>query len=750
MVWFKQMLLFIGCWLLTQQAFTQAPPIGNWRLHHSYAGTIQLAKGDKMYTATKEAIFSTNPAGGFEYFNKLTGLSEAAIAALAWDNETAQLVVAYQNNNIDIIKGGLVKNIYDLVRASSIKKINSIYCEKGIAFVNTNIGVILLDLLKYEIKESWMLGINGSNNEVFSLTKDSNFWYAATSIGIYKTSLSNTNLADVTSWTNFYSTGHFMPIKKISSSPSGLIIERNDSLLLIQPTTLRTLFFKPAAQIKTWQYNEQKITIGTTDIQTNKASIYQAAIDNPNVLVFEKSGLLINPNNCIFSNGTIWISDSVSGLIQLDPTSKSFTSIVPNGPAGQITAALKASTNKIIAASDTKPGLFVLENGQWRLQKQNGLDSVTGTQSIATNLLDNSIWLASAGFGAVQWRNNTLQIFNPRNSSLVGTTNNSCLTNDVTFDTKGNVWISNAGTTTSIHVKETNGQWTGFINPFGITDAGPLEIDDAGYVWCATKNANGLLVYNPGKSLTSTSDDRWKHYKAGSGLGNLPSNLVNCTAKDKNGFIWIGTDRGIGIIQCTETIFTPLGCEALLPVVQQDRFAGLLFKDESVQAIAVDGANRKWVGTKNGVWLISPSGEKITYRFTASNSPLPGNNISKISIDPLSGEVFIATNNGLCSFRSTATEPVSTQEKLLVFPNPVPPGYNGSIAIRGLTTGALVKITNLYGALVYQTRAVGGQAIWDGKNTHGVKVASGVYLIICRDDTGVEKIATKITMVQGR
>jgi ligand-binding sensor domain-containing protein len=349
-----------------------------------------------------------------------------------------------------------------------------------------------------------------------------------------------------------------------------------------------------------------------------------------------------------------------------------------------------------------------------------------------------------------KWKNDKAQLFNPRNSSLMGTTNNSCFTSGVVADSKGNSWVSNSGTTKSIHVYQPDGKWTGFTNPFGITDVGTLEIDDIGQIWCTTKNANGLLVYNPGNSLTASADDKWKQYKAGAGIGNLPSNQVNCAVKDKNGFIWVGTDRGIGIIQCAENIFMPAGCEALLPVVQQDRFAGLLFKDENVQTIAVDGADRKWVGTKNGVWLISASGEKVIYRFSANNSPLPGNDISKISIDPITGEVFMATNNGLCSFRSTATEPVSTQEKVLVFPNPVPPGYSGSIAIRGLTNNALVKITNLYGALVYQTRALGGQAIWDGKNTNGTKVASGVYLVICRDDSGTEKIATKITIVQGR
>ena len=153
MLGIKRSLFFIGCWLLTIQAFTQAPPIGNWRLHHSYVGTINLVYGDKMYAATKEAIFSINNTGGFEYFNKLTGLSEASIATIQWDSETAQLVVVYTNNNIDVIKGGLVKNIYDLVRTSNIKTINSIYCDKGMAYVATNIGVIVINLLKYEIKK---------------------------------------------------------------------------------------------------------------------------------------------------------------------------------------------------------------------------------------------------------------------------------------------------------------------------------------------------------------------------------------------------------------------------------------------------------------------------------------------------------------------------------------------------------------------------------------------------------------------
>jgi streptogramin lyase len=748
MLLLKRSLFFIGYWMFTFHAFAQAPPIGSWRVHHSYAGTSEVVQGDKIYTATPEAIFSTNNAGQFEYFNKLTGLSEASIASICWDHETEQLVVAYANNNMDVIKGGLVKNIYDLVRTSRIQKINSIYADKGMAYLSTNIGVVVIDLFKYEIKESWILGSNGNTLDVFSLTKSLGNWYAATPNGIYTTSVSNAYIADAKSWTVFYNAANNIPVKKISSTPTGLIIEKNDSLILIQASANTTLFYKAPEQIKSWQFNEQKITIATTDKQTSKARVHQITMGNATGLIFEQPALFINPNACIFSNGIIWISDSVTGLIKLDPSTSSFVKIIPGGPVGQITKALLATSTGVLVASNSKKGWAILENGKWQPQK--GLDSVTGVQSIAINHLDNSIWLSTAQMGVAKWQNNKVQIFDARNSSLKGAANNTCFTTGVATDTKGNSWVSNAGTAISLHIYQPDGKWTGFTNPYGLTDAGTLEIDDLGQIWCATTNANGLLVYNPGSSLTTSADDKWKQYKAGTGIGNLPSNQVNCTAKDKNGFIWVGTDRGIGIIQCTENIFTPLGCDALLPVVQQDRFAGLLFKDENVQTIAVDGADRKWVGTKNGVWLISATGEKVIYRFSTSNSPLPGNDISKISIDPLTGEVFIATNNGLCSFRSTATEAVTAQQKVLVFPNPVPPGYNGSIAIRGLPNNALVKITNLYGALVYQTRALGGQAIWDGKNTNGLKVASGVYLVICRDDSGTEKIATKITIVQGR
>jgi hypothetical protein len=168
-----------------------------------------------------------------------------------------------------------------------------------------------------------------------------------------------------------------------------------------------------------------------------------------------------------------------------------------------------------------------------------------------------------------------------------------------------------------------------------------------------------------------------------------------------------------------------------------------------VNCIAVDGANRKWVGTQNGAWLLSADGNSIIEHFTKNNSPIPNDSILEILIDPWYGEVFFNTANEMVSYRGFATKGAETQKEILIFPNPVAPDYNGPIAFRGLVENALVKITEISGNLVFETRALGGQANWNGKSLTGQKVATCIYLVFVRDDIGSEKAVGKIVITKG-
>ena len=114
----------------------------------------------------------------------------------------------------------------------------------------------------------------------------------------------------------------------------------------------------------------------------------------------------------------------------------------------------------------------------------------------------------------------------------------------------------------------------------------------------------------------------------------------------------------------------------------------------------------------------------------------------------MTGDVYIGTDEGLVSYRSTATEGGETNHDVEIFPNPVKSGYTGSIAIKGLATDADVRITDIDGQLVYHTTAFGGQAVWDGKDYTGHRPQSGVYLVFVSSSDGTQKYTGKIVFLQ--
>ena len=171
---------------------------------------------------------------------------------------------------------------------------------------------------------------------------------------------------------------------------------------------------------------------------------------------------------------------------------------------------------------------------------------------------------------------------------------------------------------------------------------------------------------------------------------------------------------------------------------------------ESVTTIVVDGANRKWVGTSTGgLYLLSANGLEQIEHFTAANSPLFSDKIVSLAIMPWSGQLFITTDKGLETYRSTATYAFSEpMDDIHAFPNPVRPDYDGPIAIKGFTRNGIVHITDAAGNTVFSTRANGGQAIWNGCTNSGERVASGIYYVFASAEDGSMRSATKIMVIR--
>jgi len=166
-----------------------------------------------------------------------------------------------------------------------------------------------------------------------------------------------------------------------------------------------------------------------------------------------------------------------------------------------------------------------------------------------------------------------------------------------------------------------------------------------------------------------------------------------------------------------------------------------------VTSIAIDGGNRKWMGTGRGVWLFNPTGEALVHHFTTANSPLLSDNILDIEINAQTGEVFFATDKGLVSFRGDATEGTAVFQQVKIFPNPVTSAFMGTVAINGLATDAIVKITDISGKMIWQTQAQGGTASWNVQDYHGKRAATGIYLVFASTPDGSESAVGKIAVI---
>lgn len=743
----------------------QLPPIGQWREHLSYSQSRTVAATKEgIISATPYALFIVNAADNtIERLSKITGLNEVGVSYTHYDAVADKTIVAYTNSNIDVLAGTKIFNVDAIKRKDIVtdKTIFNIFSYQDKAYLSSGLGIIVIDTKKYEVKDTYVIGNGGNTIAVQGYTTDGSFFYAATNEGLKRAPISSINLSDYRNWQllsgfNGLSNG---ACANVVSLQNKIIVQKNDSLFVLNGNNWNLLYTND------WKISNLTVSENKLLLCQQKNNIGRVLIINANEQIERTltATALIDPRQAVLLQSNVWVADGITGLWQFG-SGNNPQSFQPNSPLSVATGELAIANDLVAVAAGTvtntwnntfnKNGVYSFSKDEWvNYSPRNTLafDSLYDVVTLAIDQKDNSIWGGSFGGGLFQLKQDkTIQVFK-RNSPLEASLSNPSNYNiaGLAFDAENNLWISNYGAANPLAVKKTDGSWKKFALPFFINDNAIAQLiaDDYNQKWMVLPNGNGLACFNHGQTIDNPADDKWKLFKTGKNNGNLPSNEVFCIAKDKSGFIWIGTGQGVGIVQCPQEVFSSQSCEAILPIVQQDNFAGFLFRDEQVQTIAVDGADRKWVGTKNGVWLIGADGEKILYRFTESNSPLLSNNVNRIAIDGKTGEVFFSTANGICSFRSTATEGGTASNDVLVFPNPVPPGYNGTIAIRGLVENAIVKITELNGRLVYQTRALGGQAVWNGKDYKGRTISTGVYLVLVSDDRRQEKMATKIVFI---
>jgi len=445
----------------------------------------------------------------------------------------------------------------------------------------------------------------------------------------------------------------------------------------------------------------------------------------------------------------------------------------PDGPKYNYFGFMRFYNGKLYTCNgdyNHSSGIQILKDNQWEIYQNEGISDVTGVSYPGAFCMDidpsdeNHIFSGSRN-GLYEFRNGKfVKFYNNENSPIEAfdlKNKEFELISGVKYDNQANLWIFNSQAPNASLIRMINGVFekynkkelmklndAGFINKSN-GELGNSVIDSKGKMWFVNNNWVTPALYQ--YDMENDNIIAYETFVNQDGTSLSVNDGVRCVVEDLENNMWIGTSAGPLILERNEinnngSTFT----QVKVPRNDGTSYADYLLAGIDVLCIAIDGGNRKWIGTKsNGVYLISSDNISQIHHFTIDNSKLLSNSVMSIAINPTSGEVFFGTENGLCSYISDATETNTemNSDNVWAYPNPVEPGYTGLITITGLSFNADIKILSSNGIVVNEGRSNGGTFVWDGCDKKGRRVASGVYMVTTATNKGEKGTVCKIAII---
>ena len=722
-------------------------PLYAWKQHLPWQRARWVTQSqDKVYIATEWAIVEVDKAErSHKFLTKVDGLAENGIGFIKYIKDKDLLFVTYSNSNLDIIrKDGEIINLPLIKNNSNLigdKQIYQIYEDGDYAWLSCGFGVVKLNLTTLETELT--LFTNAPVNSFISYQDD---YYLALDSGMYKISSLESNPQDFSRWRKLGVPDGWpstIQPKFLTEHAGQIYFGSGTSIYTFDGTEPEIFLTDPVKDVHYISKEGEGLIMG---FRKDYVGPIRYLDKDGNVSEIQQSCDVIRPIYAIeAAPKTFWFADENDGFYFYDLNLNRCDRLTFNSPYRHLVSNIDINNAGTVFVSTPGPpsnlgapyardGMYILKDNVWeRINADSYPDLVPNDCQydmwrVAAEPGSDAFYVGSWVGGLSAFKDNQVQCFTQFNSTLgnAGASgSNRTAIGGLAFDDENNLWISNYGSTKPIAVRKPDGSFLHFSAPN--IDLLDVTVDQNNYKWFRLAFNAGILVYDSGSDLASSTDDRFRILNSSNTL--LPTNTVNVITVDQSGDVWVGTAQGAISFECGSNVFEPT-CKGSKRIVTVNGFNGYLLATEDVRAIAVDGANRKWFGTTNGIFVQSPSGNDQVATYTKTNSPLFDNGINAIKINPKNGEVFIGTEKGLISLRSDATQGgKATLPSTYAYPNPVRPDYTGPIAVYGVAANADIKITDASGLLVWQGKANGGQAIWDGNDYTGRRAATGVYLV---------------------
>jgi hypothetical protein len=738
-------------------SFTQIG-MGEWRMHISpYTGQEVASGNNAVYISLQSGLLEYDLEFGEKTLRTAADfLSDVSITALGHDPSSDVLAIGYENGNLDLLKGETIINLPAIVLSSvsGVKRINKIRSLNGEFYLATGFGIVVINIEKSEVKSTYYPPIGGE--QVYDIAFLNDSIYALTENRIFSGALSNDFLADPNQWNEL----SYIPDYSSTGKYTSMIAFENDLFLVYDDdiynsdTVFQLTNNNTSVIVDQIEINNLSVANNLLIFPTDGAAYFynETLVEEFRVFSYQH-GTFPSPNDAVFVDGHYYMADKNSGLVRF-PESNPFGSeqIIFSGPRQENAFQAKWTNGKLSVASGglignnpsfSQEGGRTLENETWQdfqpsqdniIQGQNIWDYIStainpaNTNQIAFGtfseiplvLTDNGSFIVDT----FSIHNSTIELTN----SLTGWSYIS----DLIFE-NNNLWILNSSVNNPLKLMLEDGTFLEFNLSGQIANKRTrrIVVDQNGVKWFSVDGA-GVAAFNDNGTPDDPSDDEFRLLTTSENNGNLPSSIVEGLAVDLDNNLWVGTEEGMRVLFNTSNIFdaAPGQYDFQRLLIEFGENVEIVLGSTHITSIAIDGANRKWIGTANsGVFLFSPDGLTLIENFRDDNSPLLSNTILDITINQENGEVFFVTAEGMISYRSNASQGDRNYSKVKVFPNPVQPNYFGPITIQGIAANSDVRITDVSGKLVFQTRSNGGTATWDGQTLDGRRATTGVYLI---------------------
>lgn len=739
--------------------------MGGWQTHLSYKGVKQIVQTpNKIYAVSNGSLFSVDKEyNSLETYSKVTGLSDGDIRQIAYDAKNDILVVCYSSFVIDIIEDGEIFKMTDIANKEiSGKVINNISFGDKYIYISCGFGIVAIDRQKKEIAGTYIVGMNGNYEPIIQTQESEDSVYAIGSMFLYSASKKDNNLGNHEHWTRNQLPNNCEPTT-LSYFGGKINVFGNAWYQWEKAYGWNTMPYTYIQSVNKVHTSKDKISV----VSTSKAfsAIFNDKFEQDTVISAVVNDMLYDPER-----NTIW--HALDSLKSISRTTGAINSYCPEGPATNLVSFMKYDGGQIVSGYGVgfgEPGVIQqYKNGEWTnfvrddIKNNEGRAEFFSIWDAAYDPKDNKRLYVATWRGLYEFYDNIYQThYNKTNSSL-----QECITVDgitaterVEFDKDGNLWVLDGLTSDLIHCRDTEGNWHNLRCPsvsemstasdFIITKKHNLKV-----LTSSKMNANGgsciFFLKSGSKPHIIDKQKIFKNFTINDGTKVSPTRMY-CVAEDLNGDLWVGTDLGPFVMKNISNVFSDNYITTRIKLTRKDdaTLADYLLSTETINTIAVDGGNRKWIGTlSSGVYVLSADGQETIHHFTTENSPLNNNSITKIAIDSQTGMVYISTPGGLFSYKNDAAAGKENFNDVHVYPNPVKPDYSGLVTITGLMEDTEVRITDAQGNVVCHGKSNGSIFTWDCQLTNGRRASTGVYYVYQATKDGNNDNVAKFAIIK--